>query len=95
MIYKNGKDILPISLLEKVQEYIQGEIIYIPKKSKERARWGEVNGTRKFIRDRNSEIYDLYKKGFKIEDLVKLYHLSEDSIRRIVYRSNTKVSKKG
>ena len=45
------------------------------------------------MKDRNSEIYNLYKKGFKIEDLVKLYHLSEDSIRRIVYNGNTKVGR--
>ena len=93
MVYKNGKDILPIELLEEVQKYIQGETIYIPKKKNERARWGEVNGTRKIIKDRNSEIYNLYKKGFKIKDLVKLYNLSEDSIRRIVYSDNAKAGK--
>lgn len=90
MVYKNGKDILPIELLEEVQKYIQGEIIYIPKRKNERARWGEINGTMKLMKDRNSEIYSLYKKGFTIEDLIKLYNLSEDSIRRIVYSSNTK-----
>ncbi|MDD4835386.1 MAG: CD3324 family protein [Lutispora sp.] len=95
MAYKNGKNILPIELLEELQQYIQGEIIYIPKKKNERARWGEVNGTRELMKDRNSEIYNLYKKGFKIEDLIKLYHLSEDSIRRIVYNGNTKVRRVG
>lgn len=93
MVYKNGKDILPIELLEEVQKYIQGEIIYIPKKKNERARWGEVNGTRELIKDRNFEIYSLYRKGFKIKDLVKLYNLSEDSIRRIVYSDNAKTGK--
>ncbi|MCQ1530667.1 CD3324 family protein [Lutispora saccharofermentans] len=77
MVYKNGKDILPIELLEEVQKYIQGEIIYIPKKKNERARWGEVNGTKELIKNRNSEIYNLYKKGFTIEDLIGLYNLSE------------------
>lgn len=95
LAYKNGKDILPIELLEELQQYIQGEIIYIPKKKNERARWGEVNGTRELMKDRNSEIYNLYKKGFKIEDLVNLYHLSEDSIRRIVYNGNTKIGRVG
>ena len=37
----------------------------------------------KLMKDRNSEIYNLYKKGFKIEDLIKLYNLSEDSIREL------------
>lgn len=93
LAYKNGKDVLPIKLLEEVQKYIQGEIIYIPKKKNERARWGEVNGTRELIKDRNSEIYNLYKKGFRIEDLIKLYNLSEDSIRRIVYNRNAKIGR--
>jgi hypothetical protein len=37
MSYKNGKDFLPASLLKQLQDYIQGEIIYIPKKEQKRA----------------------------------------------------------
>jgi len=47
--YVNGKDVLPPGLLEELQGYIQGELLYIPKKTEERVRWGENSGSRKEI----------------------------------------------
>ena len=41
MSYKNGKDFLPPSLLKELQNYIQGELVYIPKIEQTRAGWGE------------------------------------------------------
>ena len=82
--YKNGKDVLPCDLLQELQKYIQGELIYIPKEENTRAKWGENNGTRKLIKKRNQEIHRLYRKGLQVEDLVTRYHLSEDSIRKII-----------
>ena len=84
MCYKNGKDILPAGLLKELQKYIQGEIIYIPKEDNIRKGWGENNGTRALIRERNLEIYKFYKSGSKIVLLSQSYNLSEDSIRKIV-----------
>lgn len=88
MSYKNGKDILPHELLKELQKYIKGEFIYIPKPDKKRAGWGEVNGTRKNIKERNFQIYNLYKDGLTIDELVEKYHLSRDSIRKIVNKIN-------
>lgn len=31
MKYENAKDILPAKLLEEVQKYVEGKVIYIPK----------------------------------------------------------------
>jgi Mor family transcriptional regulator len=84
MSYKNGKDFLPASLLKQLQDYIQGEIIYIPKKEQKRAGWGENNGTRLVIEQRNQEIYNHYKNGSTMRELICAYHLSEDSIRKII-----------
>jgi Mor family transcriptional regulator len=89
LCYKNGKDILPERLLKELQKYIQGENIYIPK-TEERKGWGESNGTRTAIIERNLEIYNLYKKGTKIFDIAEIYNLSEDSIRKIVFKLNNK-----
>ncbi len=86
MGYKNGKDILPRELLNELQKHIQGELLYIPKKSNIRAGWGENNGTRKAINKRNNEIYNLYLKGVQISELVNRYHLSKDSIRKIIFK---------
>jgi len=87
LCYKNGKDILPEELLKELQKYIQGEIIYIPKAENRKA-WGENNGTREAIRERNLEIYGLYKDGVKVLELSDIYSLSEDSIRKIVFKMN-------
>ncbi|MBU5593196.1 hypothetical protein KQI89_15715 [Clostridium sp. MSJ-4] len=92
MCYKNGKDILPAKLLKELQNYIQGEIIYIPK-SEGRKAWGEMNGTREAIRKRNLEIYKLYKDGFKVMELSDKFNLSEDSIRKIVFKINTMIKR--
>ncbi|RAV15528.1 CD3324 family protein [Paenibacillus contaminans] len=92
MSYKNGKDILPPSLLKQLQEYIQGEIVYIPKREQKRAGWGENNGTRLIIERRNKEIYRLYKSGWTILELIQSYHLSEDSIRKIIVKTRDVMS---
>jgi Mor family transcriptional regulator len=82
--YKNGKDFLPPRLLRELQEYIDGEIVYIPRKSEKRAGWGENNGTRLVIQKRNQDIYRQFMNGSSVRDLMSRYHLSEDSIRKIV-----------
>jgi len=88
LCYKNGKNVLPKELLKELQKYIQGEIIYIPKTETRKA-WGESNGTRQAIRKRNLEIYKLYKEGMKVVELSDMFSLSEDSIRKIVFKVNS------
>lgn len=90
MGYKNGKDVLPEHLLKELQKYVQGEIIYIPRESESRAGWGELSGARLFMDERNLEIYSMYKKGLSIDELIDMYHLSGDSIRKIVLKANNK-----
>jgi len=87
VIYKNGKDVLPHSLLEELQKYIAGELVYIPKPERQRAGWGEVSGTRKLLAERNREIRSFYDGGWSIAELERKYHLSEDSIRKIVTKT--------
>lgn len=86
MSYKNGKDVLPPGLLRELQKYIDGELIYVPKKEKRRAGWGELNGTRRLIEKRNQDIYREYMNGKPILELIRTYHLSEDSIRKIILK---------
>jgi len=88
--YVNAKDVLPPSLLGEVQQYIVGEMLYIPKKETERAGWGQVNGTRSSLHQRNRDIITAYRNGTDIYSLMEAYCLSEASIRRIVHRQNTK-----
>ncbi|WP_404456441.1 CD3324 family protein [Oceanobacillus kapialis] len=87
MQYKNGKEVLPPNLLKEMQKYIQGELIYIPKKKSQRAGWGEVNGSREIIAQRNEEILKLSKEGITLDELEQIYNLSTDSIRKIIYKT--------
>jgi Mor family transcriptional regulator len=84
--YLNGESILPEELLVRIQQYIQGELVYVPVKKDKRLSWGQKNGTREMIESRNKEIYALYKKGVGIDRLMAIYHLSAESIRKIIYK---------
>jgi Mor family transcriptional regulator len=84
--YRNGKDFLPELLLEQLQEFVEGELIYIPRKSEQRAGWGAVNGTRSKLEMRNQEIYLLYRNGMTVRELAGQYHLSPDSIRKVLQK---------
>jgi Uncharacterized conserved protein len=82
---------LPAWLLEKIQDYVQGEIIYIPKLETLKAGWGSANGTRQKYLARNMEIVNLYQDGAGIKDLSARYNLSEDCIRKIIHGMKIKV----
>ena len=85
MTYRRASDILPEELLKEVQKYTQGEMLYIPK-SKDRKKWGEQSGARSFYQNRNDEIREKYSQKTPIEQLADEYCLSEDMIRKILFR---------
>ncbi|MCL2095616.1 MAG: CD3324 family protein [Oscillospiraceae bacterium] len=82
--YRNAKEILPADLLEEIQRYIKGEIIYIPKRDEQKIKWGTKNGSRKKYDVRNSNIKELKRNGMTIEEIAGVYYLSADSIRKIL-----------
>ena len=81
-MYRNANKLLPEELLRQLQHYVQGEPIYVPC-TRRRAGWGEVNGTRQKILDRNNQIRQEYQQGASIATLMERYHLGYDSIRKI------------
>lgn len=85
MNYKKGADVLPDHLLQEIQEYVEGCLIYIPKKSK-KAGWGILSGSRQSIDTRNKTIKLLFEQGEPIGKIAEQFHLEEDTIRKIVYR---------
>ena len=93
MNYKNGRDVLPPELLRELQTYIQGELIYIPKHGHERAGWGELSGSRLVIAQRNEDIYRQYASGASIPELERDYHLSGESIRKIILKTRGLLSR--
>lgn len=95
MKYKNAKNILPKELLEEIQEYTQGDFIYIPIVGDKKMPWGEKNGTKQAIYDRNENIFKLYQEGYSIHEIVKIYNLSESSIRKIISNIKKRSSQLG
>jgi len=88
MNYTKATDILPQHLLEEVQSYIDGILLYIPKTGN-KVKWGTHSGTREMLRERNKEILCNYMQGMSISDLADEYHLCEDTIKKIVYGKKT------
>jgi DNA-binding NarL/FixJ family response regulator len=82
--YKKGVELLSAHLLKEVQKYIDGGLIYIPKKS-ERVGWGHLNGSKKLLEKRNDKIFELYKNGISLDEIAHIYYLSEETIKKIVY----------
>ena len=89
MSYKRVEEILPNEIIELIQQYVDGENIYIPRKSQNRLKWGEGTKIKEELRVRNQKIYSDYLKGAKVRELAHTYCLSEKSIQRII-RENKK-----
>ena len=73
-----------------IQNYIDGEYIYIPKKEDNKQQWGTATNTRKELSVRNSKIYIDYKNGVSRHELAEKYFLSIKSIDRIVLKEKSK-----
>ena len=86
MKYINANEILPVRLIEELQEYMQAGYIYIPAKTEQHKSWGELSGYRKELEDRNKRIISDYKQGISMENLADSYHLSVYAIRKIIYK---------
>lgn len=84
MSYKKAQDVLPEEILKIIQEYIDGEYIYIPRKNENHKSWGEKSGIKDSLKIRNNEIYKKYLNRATINELAQEYYLSEKSIRRII-----------
>ncbi|MBS2967928.1 hypothetical protein J9317_03955 [Metabacillus sp. KIGAM252] len=84
--------VLPESLLMEIQKYVQGETIYIPKPKEAYGKWGSQSGGRKAVDERNAQMRRAFKRGRAISQLASDYHLSVETVKKIVY---TKTSKHG
>lgn len=82
MSYIRADEILPKELLETIQQYIDGKLIYIP--SKEKQEWGSETSARMFFCERNERIFEAYQVGVSVKELSHLFSLSEKSIQRIL-----------
>ncbi|MBQ4058235.1 MAG: hypothetical protein IJD40_04810 [Lachnospiraceae bacterium] len=84
MGYIKAEEILPIHVIELIQQYVDGQNIYIPRKIENKQSWGASTETRKELNIRNQQIYMDYLAGDGVSELASRYYLSEKSIQRIV-----------
>ena len=86
MSYISAENILPKEILSLVQEYADGQYLYIPRKSDNHRSWGENTKSKQMIQNRDREIYIKYSKGARTKSLAKEYYLSLKSIQRIILK---------
>ena len=82
MSYIRADEILPKELLEAIQQYVDGQIIYIPRKEKQA--WGSGTCAKEFFRERNERIFQAWQEGINEEELSCRFSLSRKSIQRIL-----------
>jgi Mor family transcriptional regulator len=85
MKYVNADNIFPEELLQEIQKYIHGRMIYVPTPEGQRKKWGENSGNRKHLSHRNEAIRQQYIDGVTIDELSDQFCLSNDSIKKIIY----------
>lgn len=85
MSYIKAEEILPKELLESIQEYVDGSMIYIPRKDHvgEQPERKRTPYQEELCR-RNGQIRTERKMGVSIESLAEKYFLSKKSIERIL-----------
>ena len=88
MGYIKAEEILPLEIIELVQQYVDGESIYIPRRQGHRQAWGTKTQTKQELLARNQQIYKDYLAGSRIPELAGKYYLSEKSIQRILSKIN-------
>lgn len=84
MSYIRAEEILPEEVLAAIQQYVEGQMIYIPKKSDSRRKWGTGTDTRKNLEIRNARMYEMYCKGTTVKELADEFFLTEKSVQRII-----------
>lgn len=90
MSYQKAQNILPIELLDMIQRYVDGECIYIPRKSSNKKDWGANTTIREELEIRNRKIYKDYQHGYDLKYLSQKYYLSLKSVQRIVLQEKRK-----
>ena len=84
MKYINAAEILPERLLQELQTYSGGNILYVPK-AVTKAGWGIESGPKTFYQERNRKIKTLFREGNSVDELALQYGLSSSTIKRIIY----------
>ena len=91
MRYRKATDLFPEEIIALIQQYVDGEYIYIPRKPEKKKAWGEKNHAREELRIRDEKIFRDHQLGMSKCVLASRYFLSEKSIERIILKERNKV----
>lgn len=84
MGYIRAEKVLPAEVVKLVQQYVDGQSIYIPRREDRCHAWGDGTDTRQKLDMRNEQLFREYLSGASAEELAGRYFLTEKSIRRII-----------
>lgn len=90
MRYKKAQDLFPEEIIMLIQQYVDGEYVYIPRKPEKKKAWGENSRTRDALKERNEQIFRDYQNGENKLQLAQRYFLSEKSIEHIILKERRK-----
>ena len=77
MSYPKIYEVLPKDIILQIQDYIEGEVIYIPKRSENKKSWGDCTDTKEILSLRNKKIYYDYCDGISVQQLAQKYFLKK------------------
>lgn len=84
MRYVNAREVFPTEILQIIQNYVDGEYIYIPKREENKKAWGELTQSKEELQIRNIEVLRDHKDGVPIHNLSEKFYLSPKTIQRII-----------
>ena len=84
MAYQNAFELLPEEIVKEIQKYVNGTVLYIPRKPKDRLPWGSKTASKEMLQRRNQQIYREYHMGKSTRELAGSYYLDIKSIQRII-----------
>ncbi|MBE6023374.1 MAG: hypothetical protein E7231_09095 [Cellulosilyticum sp.] len=90
MCYKKAQDVIPAEIIMLIQQYVDGEYIYIPRKPEKKKPWGDKSQIRQQLSARDAQIFNDHKLGMSKYKLAEKYFLSEKSIERIILKEKRK-----
>lgn len=84
MDYKNAICVLPDNLITAIQQHIDGEYLYIPRKNENKKAWGELKNSKQLYAQRNAVIFEEYNSGTTVNELSNKYFLSPKTVYKIL-----------
>ncbi len=90
MRYARARDILPAELLDRLQDYVDGAYLYVPKREGNKLAWGERTHSKQETAARNAAIFREFSAGAEVSRLAEEYFLTEKTIRRILLEERRK-----